>query len=418
MKKLKDILNIENLMKLIDDRYILVVEHPKNKNLKILNYSNAVMYDGKWNNETKKCRGLIIKTENDHYNEAIVVERPWEKFFTLEQHQEGWALGDEETDIKDTNIDIDFNAPAEVTDKIDGSLGIIYNDGEDIAIATRGFFTSDQAIYYNNFLKNNEEYYKQAKKLKETYPNITFLFELIGLNNRIVIKYDKDDIVFLGAVDTITGQYYSTDRFKDIWTLSTAEKMNAHNITEALSLPARNNKEGVVVRILSKDKQMQIKIKQDDYLKLHKLIHSFSKSDTISLLRNSNLTYYDFIKIYNNKTSRCIRTLQDDIGIIGDNELIDYIYEQFFNLIDNNILDIAKIVYDSYKYVYNLPENDFIGDQKDLTKNFYLSLKNNSKEEKALMIKIFKARLNFKYILNDIAQNAIQMTINKIKEEA
>ena len=76
------------------------------------------------------CRGLITD------NEGNIVARTWGKFFNLEEK-------------KHTPTD-DFDVYA----KLDGSLGILFYYQNQWVMATRGSFTSDQAIKGFEMLKS------------------------------------------------------------------------------------------------------------------------------------------------------------------------------------------------------------------------------------------------------------------------
>ena len=117
--------DIFELQKLISDGYVNVQKHPK-YDLLIYNYSHKCQFDQKWNEITKLCRGLILDKD---YN---IITRPFTKFFNYEELDSNfipWASSDY----------------VYVQEKIDGSLGILFYYNEWI-LATRGSFTSDQAI--------------------------------------------------------------------------------------------------------------------------------------------------------------------------------------------------------------------------------------------------------------------------------
>src|SRR5512146_92970 len=95
--------------------------------LAILNYTEKATYERVWNDVTKTCRGLIYDVET-----AEVRARPFRKFFNY--GEPGAELGS-------------LYEPASVTNKVDGSLGVLYEGVDGLAIATRGSFTSDQAVH-------------------------------------------------------------------------------------------------------------------------------------------------------------------------------------------------------------------------------------------------------------------------------
>lgn len=94
--KLSEIITTELLAKEVAAGFINCSPHPDDPSLKILCYGKLTQILGHWNEATKQCRGLIVRAKAHDFSDAEVVARPWRKFFTLQQVQSGWALGDEE----------------------------------------------------------------------------------------------------------------------------------------------------------------------------------------------------------------------------------------------------------------------------------------------------------------------------------
>lgn len=300
---------LENLIPLdvlradIRDGFVAVRPHEDDPDLKILCYSKETQFAGHWTEATKTARGLIIRSKDPNFSDSIVLERPWRKFFTLEQiNGNEWVLGDEEREGSSVEAEIgrlDLSAPAEVMDKADGSLGILYRhpDGGP-ALSTKGSFGSDQANYYTAMLRANKKLEEAADGLLTEDAHRTHLFELVGPENRVVVGYDQDDILLLGMVEKETGKYLSPLESAHKWEPGTPEIMPAMSVAEAFSLPDRPNREGVVIRVLSDDpkKQMQLKVKQDDYKALHRVLTEYSVDDLRWGLRNSTATWEDLLK--------------------------------------------------------------------------------------------------------------------------
>lgn len=303
---LNDYLDTELLQKMIKEEFVTQSFHPDDPDLSVLCYSRTAQQTGTWNDVTKKARGLIVQSSSSDFRDGVVIQRPWEKFFTLSQIESGWALGDEENETSASNVMslIDFNAPAEVTDKMDGNMGVLYlaPNGRP-ALSTKGSFRSEQALDYTKLLQKNEKMYHAAQDLLTSHPDTTFVFETVGIKeHEIVLSYDREDIAMIGAIRKDNGLYLSTSDFDDKWAskgLSVAEKMPAKTLGEAFALPNREGREGVVVRIMSDDpeKQMQIKIKQEDYLVMHKLRTNFSKKMVREVLRETKANMSDFVKV-------------------------------------------------------------------------------------------------------------------------
>lgn len=255
--KLADLFDIDQLEKEIENGYVTVREHPDDPDLQIFNYTAKTQYERYWNNITTQTRGLIV----DH---GQVQQRPWSKFFNY---------GEGETVI-------DLESPVQVTDKMDGSLGILYTDPSgQLAIATRGSFASEQAEFATRLLRSRYGNFKPA-------PYFTYLFEIIYPSNRIVLDYgDTEDLVLLGAINTLTGEVHGPEFDLFVWQGPRATVFAAKTLAEALQLPDRPNAEGFVVRY---NNGSMLKVKQADYVELHKIVTGLNKITVWETMRTNN----------------------------------------------------------------------------------------------------------------------------------
>lgn len=229
--------DLANLQEMLKGGYISQRHHPEFK-LNIFNYTSKTQYDRVWNEATIACRGLIC-TEDGR-----IISRPFRKFFNLEEME---SLPDE---------------PFEITEKMDGSLGISYYWNNQWCIATRGSFESRQAIEATKLLN-----YKYLVDCRHWDPKWTFLFEYLAPWNRIVVNYgEEEDLYFLAAIKTESGKEcgYCPPGFK------TPKKFNCHKIEDIYKGIPRDNFEGVVVRFLKSG--LRVKVKTEEYVRLHRLI--------------------------------------------------------------------------------------------------------------------------------------------------
>ena len=251
--KLDQLVNPDDLQAAINDKLISIRVSPDGHD-RILNYTDAAMYTpGAWGNPAvRTCRGLIVDSEDE------VIARPWAKFFNHGQAEAG---------------ELDMDAPVEVTNKLDGSLGIIHVDANaNLRVATRGSFESEQAIHATQWLR------KHGGINRFPLHYITALVEIIYPANRIVCDYgDRDELVLLGAVDIESGCYFGPKEAARIlgWQHSTTETFAYATLREALASPPRPGAEGLVVRYL--DRPHMVKIKQDDYVVLHRIVTGLSE---------------------------------------------------------------------------------------------------------------------------------------------
>lgn len=407
---LSSALDLSQLKSMIDRGFISMNSHPDDKTLRVLCYRNTVTMAGMWNESTKIARGLIIRSEKDDFSDAVIIERPWRKFFTLQQHQSGWTLGDDEEGSEKTAADdlskLDFNSPVEVTDKADGSLGVLYRapDGK-VAFSTKGSFDSDQAQYYTRFVRGNEKLSNALEELKSRYPNVTFLFELTGPNNQIVLRYPKDDTVFLGAVDVETGRYLSTSDFDELWAdkgLTKAESFKAANVTEALALPEREDKEGVVIRVVSDDpeRQMQLKVKQEEYLKLHRLATGISRRTIDEIFRNSSATFGDLRKVATEENIELIEDISRSLEPLREmnSSFIKNVYEKNHSVMSRALLPKVKELESAYTVFESIDDELFDRPQNELMGTILPIIKSRSKSEQNILFSMVKARLDGKPI--------------------
>lgn len=232
---------------MIDQGYIRVREHPEDPSYKIYSYTEKAQYEKVWNEHTIECRGLIERG-------GEVIARPFPKFFNYGEHPEG-------------SLDLDKTYTA--YDKADGSLGIVYIAPDGLpAVATRGSFNSEQAIWATKWLREQHPEYRPMKHTTE-------LFEIIYPDNRIVLDYGGfEGLIYLGSMDTRDNDYYEPHN-KPPEGFKVVELIAKGTLKELLALPPRNNAEGVVLVCPWPD--TLIKVKQDDYIALHKIVTNFTE---------------------------------------------------------------------------------------------------------------------------------------------
>lgn len=259
MAKIKNIPLVEQM---IAEGYINKEKHPS-ANIYILNYSKICSLEGKWNEATIQCRGIIVDEE---YN---ILSRSFEKFFNYEE-------------IEDKSIIPGGSATA--YEKIDGSLGITYWIDNIPYIATRGSFISDQAKHATKILHTK---YADLWDFMRTNRSFTFLFEIVYPENRIVVDYgDMDDIILLAIVNNehpeneipieLYSKYFHTAKsygvFED-W-LNIREKFDGEG------------REGFVLKF---DNGFRMKMKYEDYFRLHRLRTYLTKKHIFEFVETNRL---------------------------------------------------------------------------------------------------------------------------------
>lgn len=266
---LHEYLDTEALDVEIRDGYVTLREHPDDASLWILNYSKKTQIERRWNDVTRKCRGLIVKSAWWTNGGTLeVIARPFEKFYNLSEHPEGTF-----------NLD----APVWATDKADGSLGILHPaPGGGYALATRGSFTSDQAIEGTKILQ------EVIAEGFEPWDGVTYLFEVIYPENRIVLDYGSErKLVLLDALwtdsidrDPASGPYLDACDF-----FETPHGRRA-TLRQLAAEPPRPNAEGWVA--YTTDGRM-VKVKEEDYVQKHRMVFGLSEISVWEAMRDGTI---------------------------------------------------------------------------------------------------------------------------------
>lgn len=242
--------------KLIEEGYIDCKKHPM-FDLYLYNYTPKCQVDKKWNEDTLKCRGLILDGQGN------VVSRPFKKFFNYEEY------GENPPSLKNSMC----------FEKMDGSLGILYLFNNKKFLATRGSFDSSQAIEGTIMLRNK---YDQVKFLSQ----YTYLFEIIYPTNRIVVDYNgQSKLVLLSIIDNQNGQDLSWEYILDFarkWGFEIPNTYGFASFEEIKSIKV-DNFEGVV--FLCED-GTRVKVKLDEYKRLHRIVTGVSTKSIWDCLRN------------------------------------------------------------------------------------------------------------------------------------
>jgi RNA ligase len=239
---LDDVLDPSELALMLDEGYIQVRHHPDYPFV-IYCYTKKAMFDRVWNNTTMTCRGLIVNEETGE-----VLARPFRKFFNYGEP---------------SCPELNPNDFVQVYDKVDGSLGIVYNTPNGPQIASKGSFTSDQALHATNLLQTLYVDYRAIE-------GITDLFEIVYPDNRIVLDYgERDELVYLGSVGIGSGDSY----YRDMLHMPHAERGSMGLLKDVLPIyldMKRPNAEGVVIH--AEEKDIRVKVKQQDYIELHRVM--------------------------------------------------------------------------------------------------------------------------------------------------
>lgn len=242
------------LQKRVELGYIRAVRHPKYP-LTIYNYTDACTFDRAWDEYTLMSRGLIL------HDDGRIIAKGFNKFFNLGEMPETYL----------TNLPASLKY--EVYDKADGSLGIVFNYEGEWLVATRGSFTSDQAIEAMKILTKYD--------LTQIQISTILLVEIIYPENRIIMDYGQErKLVLLSVLTMAYGDFsFEYDReaveITSVYTgMPLVDKYNM-TIEQCLEMQDKIPKlqEGWVVRF---ENGLRVKIKGTEYMKIAKIISQLS----------------------------------------------------------------------------------------------------------------------------------------------
>lgn len=225
----------------------------------LLNYA----YPKHWNAYECLCRGLILEAKTGN-----VIARGFDKFWNWE-------------DNRDDN-------PVEITEKLDGSLILVFKYNNEMRTTTRGSFTSVQALHAAQLLTNYN--------LSNLPENLTFLFEIIYPENHIVVNYgNRDELILIGVRDRLTGDDYFYDQYISLahyYNFKTptifTEKDIHYYVKWAKDLPV--DFEGWVLRYAD---GTRYKIKGTNYFYANKLLYGMTYARLLDIFAKG--AYNDFI---------------------------------------------------------------------------------------------------------------------------
>ena len=245
----------------------------------IFNYKADCEFNNRWNSVNRWCRGIIFDL-----NETLIA-LPFQKFFNLNQKPE--------TQLEKV---LKWGDPVRVSEKMDSSMGTIFWDPNErkMKVATRGSFDSEQASWATQWI-NREENYISKKEFTTFQKHIrelkkkTLLVEIIYSKNRIVVDYgDYEGLTVLAYMDWETEKpLYDFSQIPKTWRVA---KSYSHSLSKLIDLRQKisYNEEGWV---LTYSNGKMIKIKGEEYLKIHKLKYELTDRRILEHCRESKDAY-------------------------------------------------------------------------------------------------------------------------------
>lgn len=267
---LTDIMDVTQLDHLVDAHYITRRADPTGR-FTLHNYTEKATYDRVWTPETRQCRGIVST------DDGTIVARPFDKFFNVDESEE-------------TRIDalLARGGAIEITDKLDGSMVAVWYADWEWHTSTRGSFTSSQAIAALQWLRT------EHIELPELLQGTTLLCEWCAPDNRVVLRYDKPELIIIGAREANGFDYphAGLENIARALGMGTTPRQ-----TEALDafVSRRTSIIGCEGWVARWPDGFRVKIKTEDYLRLHRLVSGFSAARVRDVLLASGDAWASYL---------------------------------------------------------------------------------------------------------------------------
>ncbi|WP_327302741.1 RNA ligase [Streptomyces sp. NBC_01298] len=262
---LHDLMPAQALTEAIDAGHVARKAHPELP-LSLYSYTRTAQYEQVWNQVTTRCRGLVA---DDVTSEVVALPLP--KFFNVGEHEAGRPYAPA----------LPQDEPFEVYDKVDGSLGVLFHYAGKWRAASRGSFTSTQAVWAQRRL--------DGRDTSALVPGTTYLAEIVYPQNRIVVDYgNRRDLVLLAAYGAggaevplaeAAGHWEGIGSVVKVWPAMPLGELL--ELTGSSTLPGGapstgTDAEGYVLRFAS---GVRAKAKIAEYVRLHKVLTGATERD-------------------------------------------------------------------------------------------------------------------------------------------
>ena len=312
----------------------------------IYNYTNKPFKNPElWDYFSLISRGLVLRVDHEWYEKRVlypsyveVAALTWPKFFNINEDLNPYDI---------TKIPNKW----EITNKVDGSLGIIFFNTyeQKWQCCTKGSFTSDQAKFANNYLAHTET--------ERLTPGNTYLVEIVCDKNDLIIEYNFQGLILLGAY-TSRGEEYTYDELKECCEDVNTEEKKMFDLVDALNFDTiqevekylnitrerKNMIEGVVVKYYINEGCHRFKWKSQAYLNFHLtrekslkkgIFQALSKSDEDAeemrekIQEKLHPKFDQIVQDYRNKINLAIEIATTMLGL-------------FLHEVENNNLENSK----------------------------------------------------------------------------
>ena len=269
-----------------------------------------VTFDGiwdAWGGVLRYCRGIVL-----HRYSGDVVINPYSKFFNIDEREECSAERVSERAKKGRIV--------EFAEKLDGSMisGRWYNGKLVLA--------SSNNVDRGTSIQLDEAYKIISPNIirgMQKYHNLTFIFELISPMDPHIVKYNGiRKLVLIGIKSTNSEYTFTYKRVSEIGRELQIPFVKSYNYALDYVLSLRGEKKAYEAEgFVGNFDGYRVKIKYDDYLKLHRVAASLTPNKIVKAIADEELKdillacngQEDFVCEIADKVSRYVNQLDREV---------------------------------------------------------------------------------------------------------
>lgn len=257
---------------------LVEVRHHPSLPLDLYVHSRRCTLEQVWDEVTCRTRGLIVSR-----NTGVVIARPFEKFFNCNTTWRPETLVSALPLTKPT-----------ISEKLDGSLGVLYTWAGQSAIATKGSFTSDQAVWATQWYADKIGAHWQYTDGNDKWPlGWTPVFEIIAesVQHHVVHYNGREEMVLIALINNETGEECDAASLEGWAARNGLRSATSYNksLGDVLN-EDRKNAEGYVLSwARAGQPPLKVKVKHPSFLELQKVVHAATPRSILEALTAGNV---------------------------------------------------------------------------------------------------------------------------------
>lgn len=375
----------ENLLDVYKNNKEIIIISSEDGELHSIKYANLNV---DWSDPmVRDARGLILD------NDGNIIARPFTKFFNMNELSNRNFEGKYDDII---HLSEPKDLPYELTEKRDGSLAIGFNHKGKFRMASSGSLDSRHVEMFNDYIEKNfsDEDKAFLNNLSKTH---TIMFEYTGSDNMIVVHYEDTEMTIIGVNNTKTNEDLSVKEMRELFKDTNIPVVKEINMSIEEASSYFNNKQNVEGFVVRYSDGFRLKVKTDEYFKLHKTYTALDFSDNPSSKNPKTVMEFlatgregDLDDLLSSVNSFANKTKLDEIEKIRKNSIKRI---KAFDTFASNPSQVLNAI--DKRNLYKLGKNDTVftyDDGTELSRDFienfnksYSAFKSKSEEANTLI---------------------------------